>query len=267
MGISLSHAEHGDGPAIIILHGLFGSARNWNTVAGRLAAGHRVYAVDLRNHGNSPWSQAMGYHDLAEDVRGFIEEHQLAPVAVLGHSMGGKTAMVLALEHGHLVERLIVVDIAPVAYGGNDLKDYVKSMQGVTLTGVKRRDEVEAQLRDKIEEPGIRSFLMQNLVYRNEQFEWRINLPALASNMPQLLDFPSAVAARVYNGKALFVSGRLSNYVCPEHHQTIYRMFPKAEFAVIPDAGHWVHADRPEQLVERVLGFLQDSVNAGGPSE
>jgi len=200
----------------------------------------------------------MSYHDLAEDVRGFIEEHHLAPAAVLGHSMGGKTAMVLALEHGDLVERLVVVDIAPVVYGHDDLEYYVKAMQGVALTGLKRRDEVEAQLRDKIEESGIRLFLMQNLVYRDEHFEWRINLPALASNMPQLLDFPAASAARVYDGKTLFLSGRLSDYVRPEHHQVIYRMFPKAEFAVIPDAGHWVHADQPEQLVERVLGFLQD---------
>ena len=235
----LSYAEYGDGPALIILHGLFGSARNWNTIATRLAASHRVYAVDLRNHGNSPWAEAMSYYDLAEDVRGFVEEHQLAPVAVLGHSMGGKTAMVLALEHGHLVGRLIVVDIAPVAYGGHDLEYYVKAMQGVALAGLKRRDEVEAQLRDKVEESGIRLFLMQNLVYRNEQFEWRINLPALASNMPQLVDFPSAAATRGYEGKALFLSGRLSDYVRRDHHPAIRRMFPKAEFAVIADAGHW----------------------------
>jgi esterase len=256
--MKLSYAEYGDGPVLLVLHGLFGSARNWNTVATRLAENHRVYALDLRNHGNSPWAEAMSYYDLAEDVGGFIEEHQLASVAVLGHSMGGKTAMILALEHGHLVDRLIVVDIAPVAYGCSDLESYVRTMQGVTLDGLKRRDEVEAQLRDKVEEAGIRSFLMQNLVYRNQHFEWRINLRALASNFPQLIDFPADAETRVYEGRTLFLSGRLSDYVRPDHHPAIRRMFPKAEFEVIDDAGHWVHVDPPERLVERVLGFLQD---------
>ncbi len=257
MGIKLSYAEYGEGPPLIILHGMFGSARNWNSVARRIAASRRVYAVDLRNHGNSPWADAMSYHDLAEDLRGFIEEHQLAPTAVLGHSMGGKAAMVLALEHGHLVDRLIVVDIAP-AHSGNDLGQFVKAMQGAALTGRKRRDEVEQQLRDQIQESAIRLFLLQNLIYRDEHFEWRVNLPALAANMPRLTDFPSASKERVYEGTTLFLSGRLSDYVRPEHHQDICRMFPKAEFAVIDNAGHWVHADQPEQFVERVLEFLHD---------
>jgi esterase len=256
MAVKLSYLEYGSGPALIILHGLFGSGRNWNTVAKALATTHKVYTLDLRNHGSSPWAEAMSYYDLAEDVHGFIEERRLAPVAVLGHSMGGKTAMVLALEHGHLVDRLIVVDIVPVVYG-SDLEYYLKAMQDVTLTGLKRRDEVEAQLRGKIEDAGIRLFLMQNLVYRDEHFEWRINLPALASNMGQLISFPGAATTRVYNGKALFISGGLSNYVRPENHELIYRMFPKAEFAVITGAGHWVHADQPERLVSRVKEFLR----------
>lgn len=256
--MKLSYAEYGHGPALIVLHGLFGSARNWNTVATRLAETHCVYALDLRNHGNSPWAEAMSYYDLAEDVGGFIEERELAPVAVLGHSMGGKAAMVLALERGHLVDRFIVVDIAPVRYGGNELESYLRTMQSVTLDGLKRRDEVEAQLRDKVKEERIRSFLMQNLIYRNQHFAWRINLRALASNFPQLIDFPAAAETRVYEGRALFLSGRLSDYVRPDHHPAIRRMFPKAEFDVIDHAGHWVHVDQPERLVERVLGFLQD---------
>lgn len=265
--MKLSHAEYGDGPPLIVLHGLFGSGRNWNTVSTRLGADHRVYALDLRNHGNSPWADAMSYYDLAEDVAGFINEHKLAPAAVLGHSVGGKTAMVLALERGQLVDRLIVVDIAPVRYGGSDLEYYLRAMQETGLAGLKRRDEVEAQLRDKVKEAGIRSFLMQNLVYRNQHFEWRINLRALASNFPQLADFPTAAETRVYGGKTLFLSGRLSDYVRPDHHPAIRRMFPKAEFEVIDDAGHWVHADQPERLVERVLGFLQQTGPAGDVSQ
>jgi esterase len=133
MALKLSYLEYGSGPALIILHGLFGSGRNWNTVAKALATTYKVYTLDLRNHGSSPWAEAMSYYDLAEDVHGFIEERRLAPVAVLGHSMGGKTAMVLALEHGHLVDRLIAVDIAPVVYG-SDLEHYLKAMQDVPKT-------------------------------------------------------------------------------------------------------------------------------------
>jgi esterase len=262
--MQLAYAEYGNGPELIVLHGLFGSGRNWNTVATRLAESHRVYALDLRNHGNSPWADAMSYYDLAEDVAAFIEGHKLAPVAVLGHSVGGKTAMVLALERGQLVERLIVVDIAPVRYGGSDLEYYLRAMQQTALTGLKRRDEVDAQLSDKIKEAGIRSFLMQNLVYRNQHFEWRINLAALASNFPQLADFPAAAETRVYGGRTLFLSGRLSDYVRPDHHSAIRRMFPKAEFEVIDDAGHWVHADQPERVRHQVLGFLQDRGNTVG---
>ena len=257
MSIELAYNEYGNGPPLIVLHGLFGSARNWTTVAKRLGETHRVYALDLRNHGSSPWSDSMSYQELAEDVRHFIERLGVGPVAVLGHSMGGKTAMMLALEHPSWVERLIVVDIAPVAYGGRELEYFVNVMQGVRLEGIARRGEVDEQLRGQVKDAGIRAFLMQNLVERDGKFEWRINLSGLARNLPDIFGFPE-IAPTPYVGEALFISGQRSEYVQPEHHSAIRQLFPNVRFAVIAGAGHWVHAEQPQQLVQRVLKFLQD---------
>lgn len=256
MSIELAHTVHGDGPPLIVLHGLFGSARNWTTVAKQLARTHRVYALDLRNHGSSPWSDSMSYRDLADDVQHFIARLGAGPVAVLGHSMGGKTAMMLALEHPLWVKRLIVVDIAPVAYEGGELKFYISAMQSVRLEGLARRSEADEQLRDQVPDPGIRAFLMQNLIDRDGKFAWRLNLPALARNMPQISGFPAATAQ--YAGPTLFVSGQRSNYVQPAHYAAIRQLFANAQFAVIADAGHWVHAEQPQLLVQHVLAFLQD---------
>lgn len=263
MSIELAHTVHGDGPPLIVLHGLFGSARNWTTVAKQLAQTHRVYALDLRNHGSSPWSDSMSYHDLADDVQRFIARLGAGPVAVLGHSMGGKTAMMLALAHPSWVKRLIAVDIAPVAYEGGELKFYISAMQNVRLDGLARRSEADEQLRDQVPDPGIRAFLMQNLTDRDGRFAWRLNLPALARTMPQISGFPEVTTQ--YPGPSLFVSGQRSDYVRPAHHEAIRQLFPSARFAVIAGAGHWVHAEQPQLLVQHVLAFLQDE-QAGTPT-
>lgn len=244
MSMVLSYREYGDtGTPVVLLHGLFGSAQNWDAIARRLAANHPVYALDLRNHGNSPWSPSMTYSDLVDDTRGFIEQHDLKETVVLGHSMGGKAAMLLALEHPDLVERLIVVDIAPVAY--LDIENFLAYTK--TAPDIGRFSDAGAQL-----------FLPQNLAFRNEHFDWRVNLSALIANIDQLVDFPAAAFERVYTGRTLFLYGSQSDHVHPEHHSAIYRLFPNAEIVVIPNAGHWVHADQPDLLVEKVLAFLAD---------
>lgn len=255
MAITLSYNEYGAGPAILILHGLFGSARNWSTIAKHLAETHHVYALDLRNHGSSPWADSMVYSDLVDDVRGFIEQHGLESTAVLGHSMGGKTAMLLALRYGHLVDSLIVVDTAPVPYQHSFLP-YVQAMQQVNIAAIKRRDEADAALSEQIPDAATRMFLLQNLVYRDQHFDWRINLPALAANMGQLTDFPVAAVNRVYFGKTLIICGGQSVYVQPEHHDLIYRMFPNAGITVIPSAGHWVHIDQPDPFIGAIAALL-----------
>ena len=257
MSLELEYTVVGEGPPILILHGLFGSARNWSSFAKSLAETHRVYALDLRNHGTSPWSSVMSYREMAEDVRDFMARHGVAGAAVLGHSMGGKTAMLLALLHGDAVGALCVVDIAPVPYGHTHLP-FIEAMQAVDLSGVTRRSQANEQLKSSIEDPMLRNFLLQNLMTKDGALAWRINLAALAANMDALIGFPTETEGRSYNGPTLFAAGAESDYVRPDHHEAITRLFPAAEIHVIPNAGHWVHAEQPAALCARVESFLGD---------
>ncbi|MEO7940864.1 MAG: alpha/beta fold hydrolase, partial [Burkholderiaceae bacterium] len=177
MALELQSQIAGDGNPLVILHGLFGSATNWRSMARLLAADYEVHAVDLRNHGASPWADTMTYAEMADDVRQYIALHRLPPVTMMGHSMGGKTAMALALTHPERVERLIVVDIAPRRYN-DGLSDYAQAMASIDLMAAVSRGEVQRQLQALLPDPAVAPFLVQNLVPRNEHFDWRINLAA-----------------------------------------------------------------------------------------
>lgn len=255
MTVPLSYLEFGSGPPLVILHGLFGSAQNWKSVAQRLGETHHVYALDLRNHGNSGWADSMTYADLVGDVRAFLARHRIDRAVMLGHSVGGKTAMLLALRHPSLVAALIVADIAPLDYRHSFLP-YVRAMQAVDLGSLDRRAQADAQLSGDIPDLNERLFILQNLVAANGRWTWRINLSAIASNMGDLMDFPPEIVDLVYPGPALFVSGERSDYVPPQDYDTIEQMFPDAGIAVIPDAGHQVHADQPDQFLDTVRRFL-----------
>lgn len=255
MTVELAYSETGEGPPMVILHGLFGSGRNWASVARQLGDSQRVFTVDLRNHGASPWAETMGYGEMAEDLRAFLARHGLAGATVMGHSMGGKTAMRLALEHGGEVGRLIVVDIAPVAYGGTQ-RAIVKALRAVDLASAQRRADVDRQLQAAIPEAGLRSFLLHNLVMEDGRLAWRINLAALESNMDSLAGYPEDPAGLTYGGPAHFLSGAASDYIQPAHHGRIRALFPKAEIDSIPDAGHWVHAEQPAVFLDRVRAIL-----------
>ncbi len=259
MAVKLGFQEFGDGPPLVILHGLFGSARNWRTIAQHLADRRHVYTLDLRNHGSSAWADAMGYGELAGDVEAFLAERGIEPARVIGHSVGGKTAMLLALRRPGLVAALVVVDIAPDNYPHGFI-DYVRAMQAIDLTACDRRARVEAVLSARIANPADRGFLMQNLVVEPDGLRWRVNLSAIASNMGELIDFPPEVADLVYDGPALFVAGEDSDYVQPEHHAIIRDMFPAAQMAFIPGAGHQVHAEQPERFLAAVRPFLDASL-------
>lgn len=257
MAVTLSYDDQGAGPPLMILHGLFGSGRNWKVIATRLATTHHVYTLDLRNHGGSPWTESMSYRELAGDVASVIERHGLGKTVVLGHSMGGKAAMVLALEQPRLLDALIVLDIAPVRYE-HSLSSYVEAMQGVNLGGMRRRDEVDRVLRTRIPDSGVRAFLLQNLVYRDRRFDWRINLPVLAAHTGELADFPTIAPAHGFDGQALFLYGERSPYRQAAHDQEVRRLFPNAEIVVIPGAGHWLHVDQPERLTAEIRRFLDN---------
>jgi esterase len=253
MTVTLAATEQGDGPPVVILHGLFGSARNLSSVARRLAASHRVIALDLRNHGESPWAETMDYDEMAADVLAALDARGIDAAALLGHSMGGKVAMAAALRWPERVGRLVVVDIAPVAYPPA-FEPYVAAMRRADL-GTGRRAAVDAALTDAIPDPMIRQFLMQNLTIADGRAAWRINLAAIERALPALSDFRPPEDGR-YDGPALFVAGGRSDYVGPEQEPRIRRLFPAATITRIPEAGHWVHAERPDALLAAVAPFL-----------
>jgi pimeloyl-ACP methyl ester carboxylesterase len=256
MSFELAYMAYGEsGAPVLILHGLLGSARNWSSFARQIGATHRVFALDLRNHGASPWADRMTYDQMAEDVRAFMARQELPAASVIGHSMGGKLAMRLALAHGEQVLRLVVVDVAPVAYR-RSFNAYVEAMRGLDLARISRRAEADALLAEQIDDPGVRGFLLQNLVSAEAGLAWRVPLQALADNMPELVGFPEPREGEQYEGPTLFVTGGRSDYVRPEHHAKIRRLFPNVQFVTIPEAGHWVHAEAPGKFLQVVGDFL-----------
>jgi esterase len=255
MAIALAHAEYGIGRPVLVLHGLFGSGANWTAVARRLGQHFRVFTLDLRNHGASPWAEPMDYPAMAEDIAAFMAAQGLARASILGHSMGGKTAMVLALDAPALVERLVVVDIAPVLRPATHM-GYVAAMRGLDLAGVTRRGAADALLRAHVPDDAERLFLLQNLVPGPEGLRWRLNLDAIVAGMPALAGFPSFPPDAQYRGPTLVVRGERSSYVDEDGLQAFARLFPAFRVATIPRAGHWVHADRTEEFLEAVVPFL-----------
>ena len=261
MTVRLAATEYGSKhdtglPPLAILHGLLGSGRNWSGVAQRLAAHRLVIAFDLRNHGASAWAGGMQYGEMAEDVLAMLQERGCRRATLLGHSMGGKTAMMAALRDPDMVERLVVVDIAPVAYPPQHL-DFVRAMRALDLTGIKRRGEADPLLAPAVPDTAERGFLLQNLVFEGGRARWRLNLEAIERDMPVLVGFPAVPEDAVYRGPTLFVGGARSRYLLPEHEPAIRRRFPNARIEWIENAGHWVHAEQPAAFLQLVEPFLQ----------
>ena len=253
----LHYCVHGtDGPWVLIAHGLFGSARNWGVMAKRLSGSFRVITPDMRNHGKSPAFPSHGYPDMAEDLAELVE-HVAGRAHVIGHSMGGKAAMMLALSRPDLVDRLIVADIAPVAYDHTQLHN-ISAMRAVDLSAVTRRSDAEAQLAAQGLPVEVQKFLTQSLDIRAGA--WMLNLDALADNMDNILNFPKVDGQ--FDGSALFLSGANSDYVTRAHRPAIKALFPRAQFAKVPQAGHWLHADNPRAVEATFRAFLADA--AGG---
>ncbi len=242
--------EAGEGPPLILLHGLFGAAGNWGAIQKALAPSFRVTAMDLRNHGASAHAAAMGYAAMAADVAETMD----GAAAVVGHSMGGKVAMMLALTRPALVTRLVVADIAPVRYPPG-LRGHVAAMRSLALAPGLTRKTADAALAAVIHEPGIRAFLLQNLLFGRDPPAWRIGLDEIAAGMSDIEDFVPPPGA-TYRGPTLFIAGGKSGYVLEEHHARIAALFPDSRFVTIPEAGHWVHAEAPQAFVQALREFL-----------
>lgn len=250
-----------DAPPVLILHGLYGSGRNWRSVARALAPERRVFTVDLRNHGASPWKEAMGYLEMADDVRRLIQRQGLQRPALVGHSMGGKVAMAVALMYPDEIARPVVVDIAPVAYADR-VSMFAEAMRAVDTLGAASREEVRQRLSERVDDAGIVGFLMQNLEVRNAHFDWRLNLGAILASIGTLCDFPSALRTLRYTRTLAVISGSHSDYVSADGAE-FAPMFGQVELQRIDGAGHWVHADRPEAFIAALQRALACGSAAG----
>jgi esterase len=244
----------GEGRPVVILHGLLGSADNWRSMSRRLGAHYQVFAVDLRNHGRSPHSDVLDYDVMAADVWEFIEQQALRHIMLLGHSMGGKVAMQFAVDHPEQVDRLIVADTAPKAYEPSQ-RYLLKAMRSLDLSRYKSFADVGAALAPEVSSESLRQFLIKNLA-RDEDghLRWKMHLEAIDRNYDKLLG--GLAVERSFNKPTLFIRGGRSNYIEDDDALLIRQMFPQAEIVTLPEAGHWVHVDQPEEFFQTVLNFL-----------
>ncbi|MCS6890163.1 MAG: alpha/beta fold hydrolase [Rhodovarius sp.] len=255
----LNVTESGAGRPVVLLHGLMGAAQNWGGLMRRLGREWRVLALDARNHGTSPHAPGMDYASMAADVAETLAAAGVAQAAVIGHSMGGKTAMMLALTRPGLVERLVVADIAPVAYRAPS-RAYVEAMQRLDLRPGLTRRAAMAALEEAVPEEGVRAFLVQNLIFPTDGGapRWRIGLDHIAAGMAEIEAFNPPPGA-VYAGPTLVIRGSRSAYIQPEHEEVIRRLFPAARLATLP-TGHWVHSEDPQGFLALIEPFLAEAV-------
>ncbi len=247
--------EEGAGPPVALLHGLFGSARNWRTVQRALAGRFRTIALDLRNHGASPHATPMDYATMAADVSATLAEMGAAPAALVGHSMGGKVAMAMALSRPDLVSRLSIVDIAPLPYRPAH-RALIGAMQALPLGPDLTRAGADAALAAVTANPAERGFVLQNLRFTPVP-EWRLGLAEIAASMPAIEDFAPPGGAS-YAGETLFIAGGKSAYIRPEYRDRITGLFPRARITTIAAAGHWVPVEAPEAFLQVLSAFLAE---------
>ncbi|PMD97368.1 alpha/beta hydrolase [Siphonobacter sp. BAB-5405] len=245
------------GPAIVILHGVFGSADNWLTVGKQIAEkGFRVFMLDQRNHGRSPWSDDFGYQEMAEDLHEFIQDQQLTDPLLIGHSMGGKTVMQFALNYPELLDKMVVVDIAPRFYPVHHT-GILKGMNLMPLATLKNRQDAETFFTQYEDHPGTRAFVLKNLARADEGgFTWRLNLPVITREIETVGSELSGI--HPVSKPVLFVRGELSSYITEEDEKEIFRIFPQARVETIAGASHWVQADQPEAFIEAVMNFVKE---------
>jgi pimeloyl-ACP methyl ester carboxylesterase len=259
------------GPRVVFVHGLFGQGKNWTTIARGLAGNHRVTLLDLPNHGHSPWTERVDYLDMAELVATELEQFG-EPVTLVGHSMGGKVAMQLALRRPELLRALVVVDIAPVSYpptgGRTDDPDeeaspfaaYIDAMRALDVDQLTTRDEADAALREAVPSRMVRSFLLQSLVREglgtDGGWRWRLNLELLDRDLGELRGFPATPAGAAFDGPVLWIAGANSTYVLDEDRPHMDALFPATRLVRIKKAGHWVHSEQPEVFLETLRRFL-----------
>ncbi len=244
----------GEGEPVIVLHGIFGSSDNWQTVGKSLSEKFAVYLVDLRNHGQSPHSDEMNYPVMARDIKALIEEETGGSAHIVGHSMGGKVAMELATTFPQAIKSLVVVDIAPKYYPPHH-QEILESFKSLGLKNLKSRKDADDALSTKISNPGVRQFILKNLGRNDDgSFEWKLNHRAIEANIETIgkgLD-----DGKSFGGETLFINGSKSDYIRNTDHELILSHFPKAQFETVNGSGHWVHAEKPQEITSLLTKFL-----------
>jgi esterase len=250
--MKLHYRKYGEGQPLVILHGLFGSSDNWQTLGKKFADNFEVYLVDQRNHGHSPKSDEFNYQLLSDDLYNLITDLELENIILVGHSMGGKTVMNFAQQHPEFIEKLIVVDIGPKAYPMHH-DTILEGLNSLDLSIIKSRGQADKQLSKYIEDVGVKQFLLKNLYWVEKgQLGWRINIPVLEEKMPDII---AAIPDEIVGTPTLFIRGEKSNYIIEDDFQNIYDQFPSSEIETIYDAGHWVHAENPFSFYNMVMDF------------
>jgi pimeloyl-ACP methyl ester carboxylesterase len=255
--ILLHHKAYGEqGSPLLVLHGLFGSLDNWHTLATRWSSDFRVFPLDQRNHGKSPHAEAMDYPTMAADVAYWMEVQGLAEAFVIGHSMGGKTAMQLAHHYPERVRALMVADIAPKAYpAGHDF--ILSTLREFPVGEIASRKEAEQWMAERIGDPGIRLFLLKNLARDTQRggYRWKMHLPAIERNYERILE--GIAFTQGFDKPTLFARGERSGYVRDEDRPLIEEGFTNVHFVTFPDTGHWLHAENPELFYQTVIDFFK----------
>jgi pimeloyl-ACP methyl ester carboxylesterase len=248
--------QFGSGPPMVILHGLFGTSDNWVSLARKLGEQYAVYVPDLRNHGQSPHSPVFDFAVLEDDLLELTEEYSLKDIVLMGHSLGGKTAMYFALHHPQSIKKLIVVDISlHKAPENTEHQMLIDAMLGVDFSGVSARSDVERQLETRVHSKKLRQFLLKNVYWRDKRtLDWRLNLQAINENLLNI--FEGVDVSGQYTGPALFIRGGRSDYIREEDIKELKIKFPGALVKTIPEAGHWVHSDSPGEFLEALRAFL-----------
>ena len=250
--MKLHYRKYGEGRPIVILHGLFGSSDNWQTLGKKFAEDFEVYLVDQRNHGHSPKSNEFNYQLLSDDLYNLITDLELENIILIGHSMGGKTVMTFTQQHPEFIEKLIVVDIGPKAYPMHH-NIILEGLNSLDLSIIKSRGQADKQLSKYIEDLGVKQFLLKNLYWvETGQLGWRINIPVLEEKMPGII---AAIPDEIVDTPTLFIRGEKSNYIVEDDFQNIYDQFTNSEIETIYDAGHWVHAENPFSFYNIVMDF------------
>lgn len=253
--MKLNYKAIGEGKPIIILHGVFGSLDNWLTIGKKLSESFKIYLVDLRNHGDSFHDEEFTYEAMAGDLVNFIKDEKIDNPVIIGHSMGGKVAMKFGVNHPELFDRLIIVDIAPRAYPPHH-QNILKGLNSIDLKALKSRKEADEQLASYVPEPGERQFLLKNLKREGENFTWKLNLPVITEKINNIGE---GLEDKLATDKpTLFIRGENSDYITNKDNISIVAFFPNSEVKTVKNAGHWVHAQNPEAVIELITGFVHN---------